>query len=446
MSFNSVFKCNRMPENDEINSKKEFLAIEHIFGNPPGWILNWGISSILFFIIVCIIISGFVSYPDKLFMHATIQSIQPPILSISKSEGEIEKINFKDKKKVKKEEILMEVRSTLKIEDLNKLEIFFEKYYSIKFIPEYLKINVPKGLELGNINANYAQIVQLFEDFQNTLKQNTVFIKTASLENEIKQINKLNESLIKQENFYQKELNLSIKDFKRNLDLNRNGAISDVEKEKVESKLLLENRNVENFKSNRINNEVKIQQIKTEISSLKSNRAVDISVKKLQINQIIDKIKGDITEWKNLFQVKAVVDGTISLSKQLNVNQFIKTGDTLFSIIPENQNVSIIAFGYLPQKASGILRIGQKATLNIQDFPSNQYGLIIGEVADISLVPQGNNYLVKLKLTNGLKTTYNVNLPFKQNLLADVSIQTKTYSILERLFQNILDIIKNKSK
>lgn len=429
----------------ENNNKEEQLAIENIFGNPPGWILNWGISSIFFFVVVCLGIAAFVRYPDKLYMSATVRSINPPIAIISKTLGEIDSITFTDKQYIHKGALLTNVRTTLNNNDLKQLEHFISKYQSIHSLPNYLSIKVPKDLELGVINGSYTLLVQSFEDFQNTLQQNAVFVKIASLQNEINQINRLNESLAKQENFYQKDLNLSIKDFKRNIELNRSGVISDVDKEKAESKLLQENRNVENFRTNRINNDVRVQQLLTEMNTLKSDRAVEVSTKNLQINQLVDKIKGEIKEWRNIYQIKAITDGTITLSRSWSKNQFINQGDTLLTILPQNDNSPLFAIGNLPQKSSGNLKIGQKATLDIQDYPSNQYGVLIGEVEDISILPQGNNYLVKLKLPKDLKTTYNKTLPFKQNLEANVSIQTKEYSLLERLFQNILDIMKNKS-
>lgn len=429
----------------ENNNKEEQLAIENIFGNPPGWILNWGISSIFFFVVVCLGIAAFVRYPDKLYMSATVRSINPPIAIISKTLGEIDSITFTDKQYIHKGALLTNVRTTLNNNDLKQLENFISKYQSIHSLPNYLSIKVPKDLELGVINGSYTLLVQSFEDFQNTLQQNAVFVKIASLQNEINQINRLNESLAKQENFYQKDLNLSIKDFKRNIELNRSGVISDVDKEKAESKLLQENRNVENFRTNRINNDVRVQQLLTEMNTLKSDRAVEVSTKNLQINQLVDKIKGEIKEWRNIYQIKAITDGTITLSRSWSKNQFINQGDTLLTILPQNDNSPLFAIGNLPQKSSGNLKIGQKATLDIQDYPSNQYGVLVGEVEDIALLPQGNNYLVKLKLPKDLKTTYNKTLPFKQNLEANVSIQTKEYSLLERLFQNILDIMKNKS-
>lgn len=429
----------------ENNNKEEQLAIENIFGNPPGWILNWGISSIFFFVVVCLGIAAFVRYPDKLYMSATVRSINPPIAIISKTMGEIDSIAFTDKQYINKGALLTNVRTTLNNNDLKQLENFISKYQSIHSLPNYLSIKVPKDLELGVINGSYTLLVQSFEDFQNTLQQNAIFVKIASLQNEINQINRLNESLAKQENFYQKDLNLSIKDFKRNIELNRSGVISDVDKEKAESKLLQENRNVENFRTNRINNDVRVQQLLTEMNTLKSDRAVEVSTKNLQINQLVDKIKGEIKEWRNIYQIKAITDGTITLSRSWSKNQFINQGDTLLTILPQNDNSPLFAIGNLPQKSSGNLKIGQKATLDIQDYPSNQYGVLIGEVEDISILPQGNNYLVKLKLPKDLKTTYNKTLPFKQNLEANVSIQTKEYSLLERLFQNILDIMKNKS-
>jgi hypothetical protein len=55
-----------MPETVQ---KEEHLAIENIFGKPPGWILNWGIILGFTFLIVCFGVAYFIKYPDKLSMQ-----------------------------------------------------------------------------------------------------------------------------------------------------------------------------------------------------------------------------------------------------------------------------------------------------------------------------------------------------------------------------------------
>jgi HlyD family secretion protein len=99
--------------------------------------------------------------------------------------------------------------------------------------------------------------------------------------------------------------------------------------------------------------------------------------------------------------------------------------------------------GLLPVSASGTLQIGQKAIIEIENYPSAQFGTLAGIVQDISLIPQDQKYRVKVRLPDGLKTSYQKVLPPSALLSAKVTIVTKEYSLLERLFQNIVDIMRN---
>ncbi len=100
----------------------------------------------------------------------------------------------------------------------------------------------------------------------------------------------------------------------------------------------------------------------------------------------------------------------------------------------------------MPIKSSGTLKVGQKAIVNLENYPSNQYGTVNGIVKDISLLPNEENYRVEIELPEGLKTTYKKEIPIRPSLKANVSINTQEYSLLERIFQNILDITKNRNQ
>jgi HlyD family secretion protein len=98
----------------------------------------------------------------------------------------------------------------------------------------------------------------------------------------------------------------------------------------------------------------------------------------------------------------------------------------------------------VPVRASGNLKTGQSALIEIENYPAGQYGMLRGEVTDIALIPTEENYRVTIKLPSSLETTYKKELPKNQLMKANVSINTQDYSLLERLFQNLYDLAKNR--
>ena len=222
--------------------KEEIFAIQNIFGKPPGWLVNWGITAAFIFLGVCLGIAAFVKYPDKLVMPAKLFTENPPVEIVCKLNAEIDSIYIKDKSPAKRGDVLLKFRSTVDDRDLKELYSFFDSLESIEYIPDYLHLAIPKGLNLGAMSTSYTSLVQQFEEFQLFLRQSAVFVKIKALSNEIEQIKRLNQSLTKQENFFEKDVALTEKDFGRHTILREQGVIADLEKEKAESKILNERR------------------------------------------------------------------------------------------------------------------------------------------------------------------------------------------------------------
>lgn len=431
----------------EIVQKEEYLAIENIFGKPPGWILNWGITLGFIFLIVCFGVAYFIKYPDKLSMTGELIVGQKPIEIVPKVSGLIDSLYAKDKSVVSKGDILLTIQSTLDEKSIVKFYAFEKSFMQIEAIPHYLKLKSPEVLNLGELTPSYANLNQTFLEFQNFLRDAYVFVKIDALHKEIDQINKLNNSLNKQGEYYNQDVSLTEKDFNRNLTLEKEGVIAPVDKEKAESKLLNEKRNLEAFKSNIISNDVRIQQLKTQIAELIAERRNGVNTRIFTLNQQIEDLKSKINECQDKYIIKSPITGRVAFKQNINSNDFIKASEPIITIIPEIRNdQSLTVEGLLPIRSSGTLKVGQKAIVNLENYPSNQYGTINGIVKDISLLPNEENYRVEIELPEGLKTTYKKEIPIRPSLKANVSINTQEYSLLERIFQNILDITKNRNQ
>ena len=242
------------------------------------------------------------------------------------------------------------------------------------------------------------------------------------------------------------DLVLTEKDFSRNESLQNDGVIASVDMERARSKLLTEKRNLEAFKTTDLNNQVRIQQIRAQIHDLQSERKITLMAKKSIVNQYINELKSQMREWEDRHFIKSPIAGQVSFILDIAENQYITSGEPIFHLIPNyNQDSPFVVEGLLPIKASGNLRIGQTAIIQLDNYPSNQY-VLTGIVAEVSIIPTNNKYRVKVDLPKELLTNYNIMIPASQLLKANVAIQTQDYSLLERLFQNFLDVAKNRNQ
>ena len=262
-------------------------------------------------------------------------------------------IYIKDKGTAHRNDVLLTFRSTLDEDDLGRLNAFFDDIDRVAYIPQYLTIAFPKGLHLGSLSPSYTSMMQNYEEFQHFLKQSAVFVKIKALSNEIEQIHKLNRSLTKQEEFFEQDVALTEKDFGRFQTLKEQGVIADVEKERAQSKILNEKRNLEAFRSQKLNNEVRIEQLKTQISDLSSDRSSRVSTRIFAIHQMKERLLNEIKEWEELHIVKSPFDANIAYKSYLTKSQFVKAGDVLLNCIPHNTGNSYIAQGKLPLRAWG---------------------------------------------------------------------------------------------
>ena len=70
----------------------------------------------------------------------------------------------------------------------------------------------------------------------------------------------------------------------------------------------------------------------------------------------------------------------------------------------------------------------------MESFPSNEYGYLTGIVDYISNIPSGtDSFLIKVSLPNGLQTSYNKQIFFRNDLLAQAEIITEERRLFDRL-------------
>ncbi|MDW3191950.1 MAG: HlyD family efflux transporter periplasmic adaptor subunit [Cytophagales bacterium] len=140
--------------------------------------------------------------------------------------------------------------------------------------------------------------------------------------------------------------------------------------------------------------------------------------------------------------VIAPVDGTIKNALGLSEEQFIERGVKLAEMSPD---FDLIALCSVPASEIGLLELNQKASIKVDAYNYNDWGVISGEVKDISkdsyLSEQGfRYYLVKcildqksLNLENGVIGN------LERGMTVNVSFLVTKRSLFQLLFDNIDD-------
>ena len=162
-----------------------------------------------------------------------------------------------------------------------------------------------------------------------------------------------------------------------------------------------------------------------------------LDVSKATVYRLIAQLK----EWEHKYLFKSKTIGKVSFMKIWNENQTIQSGDLIFTIIPKNHS-AYVGGALAPALNSGKIQIGQKVNLKLSSYPENEYGVLIGEVKHISLVPNSQGlYWIDINLPEKLITTFGKEIEFKQEMQGTAEIITKDLRLIERVFYQVNQLL-----
>jgi HlyD family secretion protein len=99
----------------------------------------------------------------------------------------------------------------------------------------------------------------------------------------------------------------------------------------------------------------------------------------------------------------------------------------------------------LPTEGAGKVKPGHQVNIQFDNYPHLQYGMVKGYVSNISKVPDNEFYMVEVELPTGLRTYYDIDIPFSQNMQGQAEILTDKMRILERVLNPIKSAISKQA-
>jgi len=443
-----------MPNTDTNNTIKfseHQTAVDSLIGVPPGCLLHSGIMMIAMVVLTVLVAASFIKYPDKFTAQGILTNNTPPIEHYNIEPGVIKEIYVAEGDFVKEKQALLYIQNTADAYDVMLLKMMLIRIDNANKWGDYLNIDFEKKLSLGELQSDYAKLELVIDEFKTVLRESAVYRQVETIEREINKIKSEHNVLTEEQKLSQKEVELKQKNVLRNSELNRDGVISDVDLEKVKIELLTTQKTSNNLSKGIIQNGIREEQLQLEIFKLTENRNSSLNQHVFKIQEIKNQLSEKIKKWDNKYIVRAGLEGRISFPTTIVEKKMLTPSTLVCSVIPDYEE-SAKNFAQVISKSEGVGKIskGHKVIIKFDAYPFKEFGTITSIVEEISPVPiikeDGNIYYsIKIPVENELWTSYKKQIPYKPNLSLMAEIITKDKSVLQRIFEQLLNIINRQA-
>lgn len=418
--------------------------VQEILSRPPKWIIRWGITVIFFIIAVVIAGSWFFKYPDIVAAQITLTTENPPAPIVAKTSGKIQNLFVKNNDIVKKNNILGVLENPAKYKSINKLDSFLSRFNSTFKLGRIIILD-KENLELGNVQSLYSNFIKTIEEYNQMILLDYHSQKIELYKQELNKYDQYLVHLKNQNQLLENDYELTHKQLKRDSVLNMQEMIADAVYEKSKSQLINKQYSLEQNRASIASLNLQMESLKQNIFDLELQKQQQLSDYQSRIWESYKNLQATIDTWKYQYLLVSPTSGRVTFNQFWNENQSVKLGETVMTIIPEDEG-DIIGKVQLSFDGAGKVKVGQKANIQFANYPYMEFGMVKGIVNSISLAPSNDFYTVEVKLSKGLRTFYGIDLEFKQEMKGTAQIITEDIRLMERIVRPLRYILHKNTK
>lgn len=431
-----------MPNNkstDNLNLRSE--EVQEILTNPPIWIVRWGITLILLFTLIICTLAFAIKYPDFVTAKVIVTTQKPIQTVVTKNSGQLAGVFVKDRDTVSIGQKLAVIENLAKMEDMYLLKSITD---TLQFDTDSFEfpVEITTNLDLGNLQNAYINFENSYVDYFLLSEINPHSNKIYGNHQSIAEIRIRLVEQIKQKQLFEEEYELAAADIRRYTQLLRKGDISQQEYDNKKREFVRMQKNLSAMA-------ISISQMWE--ATAPANQALREAKKGLledgtsllkNLMLSYNALKKEIRDWEYNYVLKSSIDGVVSFREFWGKNQFVNTNQIIYTIMPLDKS-KLVGKLMLPSQNAGKVTTGQKVFVKLDNYPYQQFGMLVGKVENMSVSPdKEGNYFVFISLPQGTKTTYGRNLGFDQELLGNAEIMTEDLSVAQRIFYKFKDLFK----
>ena len=419
--------------------------MQEILTRVPHWMIRWGNVVVFVILILMILLSWTIKYPDIVTSNIIITTQTPPEKLIARSSGRLEKILVTNQQNIHKNTPLAVVENTASYKDV----------FYLKSITDTLKINPAqfyfpfeklRGLQLGDINAVFAVFEKDYLAYSLNKDLHPYKVEGAAQNYESAQVKLRLSLLIEQKAIAENELKIKKDEIERYRKLHDKGVIATQEWDTKNLDYLQFEKGLRNLNAS-------ISQNRSSLNELdKTTKATKINETKDDVNlyrnavQSYNQLRKSIADWEHSYVLRSSIAGEVSFLQIWKENQPVNSGDNIFMVIPVNETNYIGKVKAVAQN-SGKIKKGQKVNIRLANYPDYEFGVLEGKIDYIALTPdKDGNLLIDVSLPQGLKTSYDKKIYFQQEMAGTADIITADLRLTERLLYQFRNIFNRKTE
>tara|TARA_R110002095_G_scaffold54130_1_gene46766 strand:- start:382 stop:1674 length:1293 start_codon:yes stop_codon:yes gene_type:complete len=422
-------------KNIELRSEE----VKDILSKIPPWLIRWG--SMLFLALILLVVLGtwFIKYPDVVTAEAYLTTEHSPQKLYAKITVRIDTLMISDKQELHNNQVLAVLENTANHQDVYLLKSIIDSiildqntlFFPFKSLPI---------LFLGDLDIAFANFENSY--FKYTMNRDLQPFSNDAMTNtmSISELKKRFNSLIEQKKTSRFELDIKKKDLERHEQLLRKGIISE---QNYESKQL----DYLSFLKTHQNMDVLISQLKEALRTTKqASKTIDYKRTREEtqllkkVLQTYNQLKTAIKTWEQDYVLKSNNKGKVAFSKHWYSGQTLTAGDLVFTISPMH-NPYYIARLRTPKTNSGKIQVGQKVNIKLYDYPEYEFGVIRGKIKSISAISDAaGTYSIDVIVHKELVTSFGHSIEFKQEMKGEADIITEDLRLLERFIYQFKEV------
>lgn len=428
---------NRKPE-IELRSEE----FNEVLSAVPAWIVRWGITMIACVVLMLLVGSAVFKYPDVISSTVTLTGTTPVSAVVARTSGKLQELYVGNNQQVKANALLAVIENPAGTNDILRLkELLRQAENSL----DTIALVPSQQLRLGSLQSLYSSFYlsmseyRQFKELAYHLKK-IELVKARIVKNEVYYRN-----MLKQKDLSEVQAKITHQQYARDSLLGVKGLVSKEAVEEAYSRYLQSSLSAENMERSLENLQIQLAQMNESLYDTEYQYLDQKNTLETQLRSLVNQLRAEIDAWEINYALITPIDGEITLTQYWTNNQNVTAGNVVFNIVPTNQG-EIVGKAMLPTERSGKVKKGQKVNIRFSNYPDKEFGIVKGIVENISLIPvldvqNAKSYMADIELPNGLRTSYNKDLPFLPEMEGQADIITEDISLLERFLMPIRKVI-----
>ena len=421
-----------MPEQPDFTIRSE--SVQEILGRMPHWMIRYGISVLFGLLILLVLLSWFIRYPDAVVGRGVLTTADPPRSLVAHSAGKLALLSFEDGAQVQAGDLLAVVESAA---DPAAMDTLGDLLRSAQLVLDSGAVSLPAlpELQLGEAQGEYAELRAAIAEL---VRWNTDMLRhqrDAQAQARIALMRRMIATAEAQVTWSAKKMVNSRIEAGIDTALAAKGFVHASEFRRKQNEFI-------DQQLQYVNLEKAAQQQRMSLLELEAAFAEQLRQDGEHAQELQDRARTSIARlsasrsaWAFSQEMRAPVSGRLHLNGRMALHDPIRQGDTLLQVAPGDVHHVFEAF--LPVEGSGQVAMGAKVFVQLDAFPANEYGRLIGTVRSLAVMPSRGGYRIVVELGNDLVSSYGKDLPFTPAMPGVAEVIMRDRSILQRIIDRV---------